>query len=211
MGQDKSALMLHGRSLLEIAVRKVRTVCGNVAVLCGPDPSRARGLAETVTDLHAECGPLGGVEAALVQTQFDWNLFLPVDSPLLPEELLSAWVRASCSEGRVASVLSINGQWHPLPLLLHRSALESILSSIAAEQFRLRSVLIGAASATGLRLEEAEVSTLLRRIVAPEQLAEWFANTNTPEEFQRLESGIASPSAASGDKMSQTASHREKP
>ncbi|ADV83333.1 molybdenum cofactor guanylyltransferase [Terriglobus saanensis] len=209
MGQDKSMLKLHGRSLLEIAVEKTREVCGNVAVLCGPDPSRTQGLAEAVMDLHGECGPLGGIEAALAKTTFDWNLFLPVDTPLLPEELLSAWVREACSEGMVASILSIEGKWHPLPLLLHKSALESIQASIAAGRFRLRTALTDAASATAQRLEEAEVSTLLRRVVSSDELAEWFANANTPEEFQCMESGIRPASAASRDKVSQTASYRD--
>ncbi len=189
MGQDKSALKLHGQSLLDIAVQKVRNVCEDVAVLCGPDPARAQGLAEAVMDLHAECGPVGGIEAALVHTKFDWSLFLPVDTPLVPEELLSAWVRESCREGTVASVLTMESKWHPLPLLLHRSALQSIQSSIATERFRLRTALTDAASATGMRLEEREVSTLLGGSVGAGQVAEWFANANTPEEFQCMESG----------------------
>jgi len=210
MGQDKSALKLHGRSLLEIAVQKIRNVCGNVAVLCGPDPARAQGRAEVVMDLHAECGPLGGIEAALVQTKFDWSLFLPVDTPLVPEELLHAWVRESCREGAVASVLTIESKWQPLPLLLHRSALEPIQSAIAGERFRLRSALTDAASATGMRLEEREVSTLLSGSVGAGQVAEWFANANTPEEFQYLESGKWPSRPAGGDKMSQSASYRDK-
>jgi len=210
MGRDKSELKLHGKSLLEIALRKIRNVCGNVAVLCGPDPARAQGLAEAVMDLHAECGPLGGIEAALVQTKFDWNLFFPVDTPLVPEELLRAWVRESRLEMAVASILTIESTWHPLPLLLHKNALQTIQSSIAAGRFRLRTALTDAASATGMRLEEREASTLPGAGVGAGQVAEWFTNANTPEEFQCLESGRWPSRPARGDKLSQSASYRDK-
>jgi molybdenum cofactor guanylyltransferase len=190
MGQDKSMLKLNGRSLLEIAVQKTRSVCGNVAVLCGPDSSRAKGLADPVVDLHEGCGPLGGMEAALASTRYDWSLFLPVDTPFLPEVLLRAWIRESCREGVVASVLSIEGQWHPLPLLLSKSALHSVEISIKERQFKLRTVLHEAAVATSQRLEEAEVATLLGRAVTQREVSEWFANANTPEDFQCMEAGI---------------------
>ena len=29
-------------------------------------------------DLHEGCGPLGGIEAALRSSKYDWNLILPV-------------------------------------------------------------------------------------------------------------------------------------
>lgn len=89
MGQDKALISLAGRPLIEHAVIKLRRLCADVYILSN-DPALAT-FAPTVPDIHPNCGPLGGIEAALAHTSHNWNLFLPVDMPLLPTRLLWGW------------------------------------------------------------------------------------------------------------------------
>jgi molybdopterin-guanine dinucleotide biosynthesis protein A len=91
MGRDKAFLELAGKPLVLHAVVKLRRVCMEVSVL--GDDSALDDYAPLVRDLHPDCGPMGGMEAALVHSRYEWNLFLPVDVPYLPTAYLSHWVR----------------------------------------------------------------------------------------------------------------------
>ena len=90
MGRDKAFLDLAGKPLILHAVVKLRRVCIDVNVL-GSNPA-LDAYAPLVRDVHPDCGPMGGMEAALLHSRRDWNLFLPVDVPFLPTAYLSGWV-----------------------------------------------------------------------------------------------------------------------
>lgn len=90
MGRDKALLELGGKPLVLHAVVKLRRVCVEVSVLSNNPTLDA--YAPLVKDVHSGCGPLGGMEAALLHSRYDWNLFLPVDVPFLPTAYLSGWV-----------------------------------------------------------------------------------------------------------------------
>jgi molybdenum cofactor guanylyltransferase len=91
MGRDKALLELAGKPLILHAVVKLRRVCVDVNVL-GSNPA-LESYAPLVKDVHPDCGPSGGMEAALLHSRYDWNLFLPVDVPFLPTAYLLGWVR----------------------------------------------------------------------------------------------------------------------
>jgi molybdenum cofactor guanylyltransferase len=91
MGRDKALMELAGKPLVLHAVVKLRRVCAEVNVLSdNPDLEQ---YAPLVKDLHSDCGPMSGMEAALLHTRYDWNLFMPVDVPFVPTAYLSDWVR----------------------------------------------------------------------------------------------------------------------
>jgi molybdopterin-guanine dinucleotide biosynthesis protein A len=91
MGRDKALMELGGKPLVLHAVVKLRRVCMEVSVL-GDNPA-LDAYARLVKDVHPGCGPMGGMEAALLHSRYDWNLFLPVDVPFVPTAYLSGWVR----------------------------------------------------------------------------------------------------------------------
>src|SRR6185437_8626930 len=66
MGRDKAMLELAGKPLVQRAVEKLRRVCAEVFVV-GNRPE-LEAYAPVVQDLHEECGPLGGIEAALLRS-----------------------------------------------------------------------------------------------------------------------------------------------
>ncbi|MBS1813983.1 MAG: molybdenum cofactor guanylyltransferase [Acidobacteria bacterium] len=184
MGAEKSALLLGGRSLLQIAVDKLRGVCGNAAVLCGQHCERAAKCAEAVPDLRESGGPLCGVEAALAHSIREWNLVLAVDVPLLPVALLHAWTADFISTAGTASVLVHDGVAQPLPLLIRTSALPHVQDALNAGRFTLREVMEEAAIALGGRLERIPTETYICRTAVPR--AAWFANANYPSDLEHL-------------------------
>src|SRR5450631_3928259 len=86
MGRDKALLEWCGIPLIERAVRSLRSVTSTVRIV-GDREDLAR-FAPVVADTFPASGPLGGIHAALAASSRDWNLFLPVDLPLLPAGFL---------------------------------------------------------------------------------------------------------------------------
>ncbi len=69
MGRDKALLELAGKPLVRHAVKKLRRVCMDVRVLS--DNPELAAYAPIVPDIHRDCGPMGGIEAALTHSIFD--------------------------------------------------------------------------------------------------------------------------------------------
>lgn len=213
MGRDKALIELGGKPLIEHAVTKLRQICAEVRILAGVEGEHA-GLAQyapLVHDPHPGCGPVGGFEAALKQSGFEWNLFLPVDMPFLPSALLDDWVRATLGEesrGARIAMFTVDGQPQGTLALLHRDALPPIVDAIASQRLKVFPVLEEAgrelAAKQGMPLE-----TVLRNVcwggfsskegrpgwqftTGAQRAAEhlWFANLNTPEDLAEAEANL---------------------
>lgn len=196
MGVDKAELELGGRTLLEIAVGKLRGICGEVVVI-GPRRDLPPGV-RRIDDLHGGCGPIGGMEAALRDLgSAAAAVFLPVDMPLLPAGLFSGLVEAWLSSAAAAAFALVDGRAQPLVSLLRAAALPEIERTLERGERKVRPVLerAGAGGPGGITVP-TPISTLERRSVWPGWLPSddewsvrelWFANLNTPEEFARAE------------------------
>jgi molybdopterin-guanine dinucleotide biosynthesis protein A len=214
MGRDKALIELAGKPLLRHAVEKLRRVCVDVHVL-GANPDFAA-YAPIVPDLHSDCGPLGGMEAALTHSSFNWNLFLPVDMPFLPSAFLHYWVyRTLIDENRGArlALFTVDGVPQPTLAMVHRDTTPFVTSAVKRGEFKLYPVLEQAgrelAAKQGVLLGMAfrnlpwnDQSTFgaTPNLYGPSQAAWlattdtqqaakhlWFANLNTPEEFAEAE------------------------
>jgi molybdenum cofactor guanylyltransferase len=214
MGRDKALIELAGTPLLRHAVKKLRRVCMDVRVL-GANPDFAA-YAPIVPDLHPDCGPLGGMEAALTHSVFDWNLFMPVDMPFLPSAFLHHWVRRTLMDekrGARLAMFIVDGVPQPVLAMVHRDVGPFVTSAVERGEFKLYPVLERAgrelAAKQGVLLGVAfrnmpwnDQSTFWAtpnlsgpRLEAwlatteAQQAAKhlWFANLNTPEEFAEAE------------------------
>ena len=199
LGQDKALLTLAGKTMLEHAVEKLRQVCMDVRVL-GSNPAYAA-FAPVVEDLHPGCGPLGGMEAGLTESAFEWNLFMPVDMPFLPMPFLNGWVRATVERGETGlrvSMFTVDGLPQPTLAMIHSAVLPYVKEAVARGEWKLYPVLEEA----GKKL--AEKADLLPGVVfrnspwdaesvvgvtegqrAARHL--WFANLNTWKEVREAQ------------------------
>lgn len=214
MGQNKALLSLADRTLVQHAVRKLQRFAAEVSIL--GKHSELAPFAPLVPDLHEDCGPLGGIEAALAHTHRDWVLILPVDMPFLPADILETWTASVLRQpaARIA-LFVIDGVPQPAVCLLHREVAPLIATAIEQKRFKLYPVLEEAASVLAHRQRVSPEKTLLRTFwtmsgTSPNieklfaQLGEesgeerltqgqraavhlWFANLNTPEEFAEAE------------------------
>jgi molybdopterin-guanine dinucleotide biosynthesis protein A len=213
MGTDKAFLQLAGQPLIALATKKLRLITGHAFILAGAPPGNPA-LAQygsLVCDSHPDCGPVGGIEAALRHTQHNWNLILPVDLPFLPVSLLIPWIDritagASIQPDRPrgssmvrAAVFRAMGEIQPSVLLVHRALAPLIGQAVVRGHRRIVRVLEDALLA--FQEEQGSPAVLhtedIAAIDAPgfgEQLeliapghgtpqSLWFANVNTPEDF----------------------------
>jgi molybdopterin-guanine dinucleotide biosynthesis protein A len=207
MRHDKAMLQLDGRPLVEHAVVKLNRLCAKVSIL-GSGPALER-YAPTVTDNFAGYGPLGGIEAALRESEYAWNLILPVDMPFLPTRLLDDWIwTVLSSEGwskkkecRI-SMLSVDAQAYPTLLLIHRDVAPYLLHDLRRGHSRVRQSLEAGAKAIaaerGVGVERVFLELQWDDVRSPkERNAEaiwknlprrasgfnWFVNLNTPNDF----------------------------
>jgi molybdopterin-guanine dinucleotide biosynthesis protein A len=164
MGRDKALLELAGKPLALHAVVKLRRVCMDVHMLS--DRPELDAFAPLVPDLHANCGPLGGVEAGLeysarVYPARRWSLFMPVDMPFLPSAFLDQWVRAvivRAREGQRIAMFTVDGRPQPALCLMHQEVLPYVSRAIQRGEFKLLPVLEEA----GRDLAERQGETLER-------------------------------------------------
>ncbi len=146
MGADKALLHLAGKPLIAHAVAKLRSITPHVHILSS-NPTLAA-FAPLVPDLHPNTGPIGGIEAALTHSSFDWNLIYPVDVPFIPTEFLHFWtsiILNNTFNARISSAhiayFDIFGVPQPTLLMVRRHVLPFLSQAIASGDFKLARVL----------------------------------------------------------------------
>jgi molybdopterin-guanine dinucleotide biosynthesis protein A len=205
MGQDKALLQLAGKPLVEHAVTKLSRICAKVSVLSSNAELAA--YAPTVTDNWPGTGPLGGIEAALSDSEFAWNLIFPVDMPFMPTRMLDDWIWSTLSsrirDFRI-SMLCVNAQPYPTLLLIHRDVTPYLRMELKLGHYRVLTALESAAEAIAkeraVKPERVFYQAQWDDFYSPSKLhtgKEWrkapadyfdeFSNLNTPAEFAEAE------------------------
>jgi molybdenum cofactor guanylyltransferase len=86
MGSDKAFLGFEGRTLLARALELARSITPRVSIVGSRE--KFGSLGPVVEDIFRECGPLGGIHAALRSSQTNLNLIFAVDTPFVPGTFL---------------------------------------------------------------------------------------------------------------------------
>jgi len=81
MGTEKALLSVRGKTLIDHAIAQVRSICQDVLIVGPKETFSAYG--RIVKDVFQDCGPLGGIHAALGRTQTELNFIVGVDTPFL--------------------------------------------------------------------------------------------------------------------------------
>jgi molybdenum cofactor guanylyltransferase len=172
MGADKAFVMLEGRTLLARALELARTVTDNVCIVGSAEKFTAFG--QVVEDVFRECGPLGGIHAALRASAAELNLMLAVDVPFVPVALLRYLVMRARDSDAIATVPRAGGGWQPLCAVYRRE-----FGDIAEKALRAGRYKIGAlfADANVQAIEEEELAGVGFSAAS-------FRNLNTREELE---------------------------
>jgi molybdenum cofactor guanylyltransferase len=197
MGQDKALLQAGGRSLIEVALDKLRCIGEDAPRIAGARTDLSS-YAPVVPDLHPGCGPLSGIEAALTASSQPLNLFLPVDMPLLPARFLSWMLLRAEITGALVTVPRFNGQPQPLCAVYHRELLHPITASLLAGNYKVMAVVSAATSRFQSQSQPVDVFDVERLAsrehellgFSPLPLYRWFHNCNLPEDMAGIENAL---------------------
>ncbi len=174
MGTDKAFVTLHGSTLLATALELARSVTPDVRIV--GDPAKFAPFAPVVEDVFPDCGPLGGIHAALRASHTDLNLILAVDVPFVSPELLRYLItRARSSSAATATVVMAGGGVQPLCAIYRREFADAAETALAAGRYKI-GALFDAQRTQIVTEEELEAAGF-----SPEM----FRNLNTQEELAR--------------------------
>lgn len=173
MGQDKSLLRLAGRTLLESSLERMRSVTEKVFIV-GSRPDLSA-YAPVVPDIYGNCGPLGGIHAAVSASAAELNLVLAVDMPAVPEGFLRKLVAAARESQATVTVPQTQGGFQPL-CAIYRSEFRAIAEA--------------ALKAGDYKIDRLFPRVKLR-IVGENEIGKWgykaevFHNLNSPEDVEQ--------------------------
>jgi molybdopterin-guanine dinucleotide biosynthesis protein A len=173
MGQDKAAITLNGRTLLEHALAALREVCRNVAILGSHELYGT--LAPVYEDIFPGCGPLGGIHAALAGSQTQFNLIIAVDTPFLAPAFLSYLAERAMAAGAVVTTPDINDYTQPLCTVYSLDFLPIAEQALRLGNYKIVPLFPGDKT---LVIKQSE----LRQFAFA---ADMFENLNTPDDLAR--------------------------
>jgi molybdopterin-guanine dinucleotide biosynthesis protein A len=188
MGTDKALALIGGSPLIRIALATV-AAAGVPAKIAGARSPLAA-FAQEILDTFPEAGPLGGIHAALSTSPTEWNLFLPVDLPLMPASLLACLLQRAALTGQPVTATRLNGRLEPFPVLLNRSVLPSVTQRLQAGKTACHQAWQAIPQELGTELDVVPVEGLVQcgQCFHPASLPPvlWFQSANTPDELARL-------------------------
>jgi molybdenum cofactor guanylyltransferase len=112
MGKDKAFLEFGGRSLIQRAMDLASSLAIEVRIV--GDRRKFLTIGPTVEDAYPDCGPLGGIHAALSKTSQDLNLILAVDLPFVERNFLIYLISQASQTNALVTVPHAGGGWQPL-------------------------------------------------------------------------------------------------
>jgi molybdopterin-guanine dinucleotide biosynthesis protein A len=180
MGTDKAFLELGGKPLIARAVELAHEVAADVKIV--GDPEKFGGYGPVVADIYRDRGPLGGIHAALKDTDSEWNLILAVDLPLLTASFLEYLLKRAQSAEAMVTVPSISGYFQPL-CAVYRKQFADVAERALAEGRNKIDLLFRDVSVDVVSEDE---------MVTNGFTASMFRNLNTPEEWQEARRELVS-------------------
>lgn len=178
MGQDKSRLLLNGKTTVSLISEALRPVTSKVSVVGTSFEATSSGL-PGVPDLHEHWGPLGGIQAALHACRTEHCLVIACDLPFVTRELFAYLLQMeSAADATTAAVVPLQSDGRPQPLCaVYKtvSCLPAAEKSIALGEHTLRAMLD--------KIETRYVN--FSEFTNLSGCEHFFFNLNRPEDYER--------------------------
>lgn len=141
-GQEKALITLAGRPLLAHVLDRLTPQVTDVVINANGDAGRFASFGRRVIADHRPgfCGPLAGIEAALLALEeTDYLLSVPIDTPFLPLDLAERLCAVAQAKGDTKPVVVQGGERvHPVMALWPKAVLPRISAALDARRFKLQ-------------------------------------------------------------------------
>ena len=175
MSADKAFVVLDGWTLLARALESARSVTSDVRIV--GDAAKFASFALAVEDVFRECGPLGGIHAALRASQTELNLILAVDLPFVAPALLQYLIKRARESDETVTVAKTGGRWQPLCAVYRREFADAAEQALRAGRCRI-DAFFNAGRTQIIGEEELEAAGFSPNM---------FRNLNTPEDLAAVQ------------------------
>lgn len=184
MGRDKALLPWEGTTLLDHAIARLEAVTADVRILCGPaaryaDRNRPLVLDALTDEAGVPAGPLAGLASGLASAGDAAGLYLGVDLPFVPVELLAAL--ASMEDGDAVVPVGAGGP-EPLCAVYRAPCLPAVRARLQAGDRHMTSFW------PDVRVRTVEGDAL----AAFGDQRRLFRNVNRPEDYREVTGAAAS-------------------
>jgi len=181
MGSNKALLTLQGATLLQRTHQLLQSVCERVFIL---GQRKLYGdFGECIEDVYPDCGPLGGIHAALLNSPTEFNLITAVDTPFLTLEFLGHIVERARESQAVVTTPCLGGHDQPLCSVYSREFLSIAEAALKTGNYKIVPLFPKDRTLTISEAELAEFGTT----------QEIFDNLNTPEDMERARRRSSAP------------------
>jgi len=168
MGTPKALLEVNGSTLLEIVARAGEGFGERILSVNDPSIPTPAGFVR-VEDVYPECGPMGGIHAALLGSGCDALVTAPCDTPYYSKALAEYLAQQYTPEIDALVTLDGAGRVHPLCGVYTKRCLPVLEAHLKTGRFKL------------MRMLE---TVRLKRLALPAGFSDRvFENLNTPEDL----------------------------
>lgn len=178
-GVDKGLRPFRGKPMVAWALERLQPQVDAILINANQNLEAYQAFGHPVISdrIGGFAGPLAGLHAGLLAATTPLLVTVPCDSPFLPADLVARLAAARAAQDADLAVARTGDQPHPVFSLVRREVLDSLSRFLEG----------------GGRKIDAWYSALRVVEVAFDDEAEAFANINTPQELNLLESGDQLP------------------
>jgi molybdenum cofactor guanylyltransferase len=180
MGADKAFLELAGKPLIARAVDLAREIVPEVTIV--GDRRKFAAFGPVIEDVYRDCGPLGGIHAALMDSRAELNVILAVDLPFVSAQFLRYLLMRAESSGATVSVPCMDGYFQPLCAVYRKQFLFSAEHALCEAKNKIDQ-LFGEVTLCTISEQDMTANGFDVSI---------FRNLNTPEDWQAAKQDFAS-------------------
>jgi len=138
-GQDKGLFPFRGKALVEHAIDILKPICSEILISTNnPDAYGFTGQ-KTIADIHAGCGPIGGMHSGLFNARGQVVLFLGCDMPFVDSKVFSFLLENI--GGNHAAVAMHNGFRERLCMAIKKESLSVVEQAIAEKKYKILDML----------------------------------------------------------------------
>ena len=138
MGTDKGLIDFWGKKLIRYAIDLLLPYCDEILISTNQPEYDAIGY-RLVADEYPDCGPIGGLHAALKESNYEWNLVVSCDTPYLHPSLIEKMLKEK--DGYELVMPTHEDGVEPLVALYHKSLADFFEDKILEKEFKLQDVI----------------------------------------------------------------------
>jgi len=165
MGTDKGLMDFQGRKMIEHVLQSLK-ISQRITIITENGDYKQFGF-PVCTDIYKNCGPLGGIQSALFNSNADWNIIASCDLPFVTSDFFKFLLEKINKTFAHAIVPVHENKSEPLCALYHKSCLSEVEKFLTEKELKMHHVL-------------KKLNTVYVEVPAHFNPAQLFRNINWP-------------------------------